>query len=159
MKRLFVLASLVVLFAASAVGVRAADNPAFGTWKLNVAKSKYTGVPAPKELTRKIEADGDGAKYTFTGTAADGSSLSYSFSTKFDGADSAVTGSVPGGFDAVALKKVNDHTYTVAQKKGGKTLSTGKAVVSKDGKTTTVTIKGKTADGKATSTVQVYDKE
>jgi hypothetical protein len=38
---------------------QAADNQA-GTWKLNVAKSKYSPGPAPKEGTLTIESQADG---------------------------------------------------------------------------------------------------
>jgi len=60
----------------ASVQVIAQANPLFGTWKLNVAKSKYTGTP-PKEMTRTVETDGDSVRYTYAGTAADGSSISY----------------------------------------------------------------------------------
>jgi hypothetical protein len=159
MKGLVGFVAVLMLAAVAAMPSFAADNPALGTWKLNVAKSKYVGSPAPKELTRVLEADGDGVKYTFTGTTSDGKAISYGFTTKLDGSDSAITGSAPNGVDTAALKKVSANRWTVKQKKGGKVLSTGSVIVSKDGKTTTVTIKGKTSEGKAFSSVGVYEKQ
>ena len=125
---------------------------------MNVAKSKFTGAPAPKELTRTLTADGDAVKYTFAGTA-DGSTLAYSFTAKFDGKDYPVEGKAPGGFDHISIKKVNDHTYEVSQKRADKAVGSGKATVSKDGKTTTVTLKYTNTDGKTVSTTSLYEKQ
>jgi hypothetical protein len=159
MKRLLGYAAVLIFAAVAAIPALAQDNPALGTWKLNVAKSKFVGAPMPKELTRTLEADGDAVKYTFSGTAADGSAVAYGFTMKYDGKDSPVSGNAPGGIDAVVIKKVSASHYSVSQKKGGKTVSTGSAVVSKDGKTTTVTLKGADSEGKAISTTSVYDKQ
>jgi hypothetical protein len=159
MKKLLCYCALLVFAAIAAMPAFAADNPALGTWKLNVAKSKFTGTPAPKELTRVLEADGDGVKYTFTGTAADGKAISYGFTTKLDGSDSPITGNAPNGMDTAALKKVSAKHWTLTQKKGGNVLSTGSVTISKDGKTTTVATKGKNSEGKAVSTTNVYEKQ
>jgi hypothetical protein len=159
MKRLLGYAAVLIFAAVAAMPVLAQDNVALGTWKLDVAKSKFVGAPAPKELTRTLEADGDAVKYTFVGTSADGKAIAYGFTAKYDGKDSPVTGNAPGGTDAVSIKKVSATHFSVAQKKDGKTLATGSAVVSKDGKTTTVTIKGVTSEGKAISTHSVYEKQ
>jgi hypothetical protein len=42
-----------LLVGAFALAAFAANNLT-GTWKLNVAKSKYTGIPAPKEVTGDV---------------------------------------------------------------------------------------------------------
>lgn len=118
-----------VLFALSAVATTPtfAQNDAFlGTWKMNPAKSKYTNPPAPKELIRKLETEGDSIKYTYTGTAADGSSISYGFTVKYDGKDYPVTGSMPGGADMIAIKKTGVNSLLATQKKGGKAIGTAK---------------------------------
>lgn len=159
MKRLLGLVAVVLLAAFASTPLLAQDNPALGTWKLNTAKSKFTGAPAPKELTRTLAADGDSVKYTFTGTAADGSAISYSFTLKYDGKDYPVEGSAPGGFDMISIKKVTAHSYTASEKRGGKAVGSGKVTVSKDGKTTTVSLKITDAAGKSMSSTGVYDKQ
>ncbi|HEY2352605.1 MAG TPA: hypothetical protein VGH83_08835 [Candidatus Acidoferrum sp.] len=159
MKHLLGLVAVFVLAAVASAPVFAQENPALGTWKLNVEKSKFVGAPAPKELTRTLEADGDSVKYTFTGVGADGSALSYGFTVKYGAGEAPVTGSAPGGFDKIAIKKVSAHVYEATQYRDGKVNGGGKVVVSKDGKVTTVTLKGTTADGKASSTTSVYDKQ
>ena len=119
MKRILFLLTIFVLSAAVSRPLMAQDNPFVGTWKLNVAKSKFTGTPAPKEMTREVTAAGSGAKYSFTGTDANGGAISYSFTTNYDGKDSAITGSgTPGGADTVALKRINAKKVEGTLKKG-----------------------------------------
>lgn len=160
MKRaLFLLAFLVL----SAVAVRpllAEDNPFLGTWKLNLAKSKFVTAPAPKSQTRTVAAQGNGVKYSFEGISADGTPFAFSFVTYYDGAEAAVTGTgTPAGADAITLKRVNPHKVEGTLSKGGKEVGKVVAEVSKDGKVTTVKGKGKTADGKEYSTESVYEKQ
>jgi len=157
MKRALGFVAIVVLAALAATQILAQGNPLVGTWKLNTAKSKYTGVPAPKEMTRTIEAAGDSVKYANSGTAADGSAISASYTVKYDGKDYPITGQVPFGADMIAIKKINDYTYEATLKKGGEAVSSTKAVVSKDGKVTTLTAQG-IADPSKTY-VAVYEKQ
>jgi hypothetical protein len=156
MKRVLAYGVVVVLVAMASMQVIAQSNTLLGTWKLNVAKSKYTGSPAPKEMTRTVAADGDSVKYTYAGTAADGSPISYGFTVKFDGKDYPTTGNAPGGVDMIAIKRVNANTYEATQKKAGKVVSTGKVDVSKDGKVTTITSKSAVDSSQY---VAVYDKQ
>jgi len=159
MKRSLVVLAFVV-GAAFSSHLLAQDNPFAGTWKLNTAKSKFEPGPGPKSLTRTVVAQGSGAKYSFEGVGADGSSYAYSFSTNYDGMDSAITGTgTPGGADAIALKRVSSRKTEGTLKKDGKELAKVVAEVSKDGKVATVKTKGKTADGKESSSESVYDKQ
>ena len=52
--------ALAVLPAVSALGQDAAAKAYLGTWKLNLAKSKFDPGPGPKELTRIHEDAGGG---------------------------------------------------------------------------------------------------
>jgi hypothetical protein len=160
MKRVCMFLAVLVLCLAVPGMMLAQDNPALGTWKLNAEKSKYNGIPAPKSLTRTVAADGDSVKYSFEGTGADGAALQYGFTVKYDGKDNPVTGSgMPYGADHIAIKRIGPNKFSATLKKGGKIAGTSTSVVSKDGKTVTLTAKGTDADGKAVSSVQVYDKE
>ena len=135
---------------------RAADNQA-GTWKLNVAKSKYSPGPPPKESTLTVEAIPDGLKITIHGTDAEGKPVHMEFSPKYDGKDYPVTG-MPGT-DTISMKKIDDHTIEAVSKKGGKPLVTTKTVVTKDGKTRTTTQTGTNAKGEKVNNTIVYDKQ
>lgn len=160
MKRFTLLSTLALLCFALPVALLAADNPVLGTWKLNLEKSKFPAGMAPKSLTRTITPDGDNVKYAFDGQAADGASINYSFSLKYDGKDAEVTGTgAPMGTDHIAITRVNSHQFSASLKKGGKQVATATAVVSHDGKTSTVSTKGTGTDGKSFKSSSVYDKQ
>jgi hypothetical protein len=159
MKRILMMAAIALFAVVLSAPLQAQSNPLVGTWKLNAAKSKFDPGPAPKGLTRKVEAEGDGVKYTFEGVGADGKPLSYGFSVKFDGKDNPIMGPMPSGADTISAKRIDANTYEATLKKGGKEIGKAKVTVSKDGKITTVDSKGTTAAGAKTHDVQVYDKE
>jgi len=67
------LAAALVAGAVFAVSLTAqATYPLIGTWKLNVARSKYTPGPVPKSQTVKFESSGQGVKVTVDGVNANG---------------------------------------------------------------------------------------
>jgi hypothetical protein len=138
------------------VAVSFADNANMGTWKLNEAKSKIA-AGAPKNTTVVYEAAGDNVKVTTDGTDGSGAPYHTEWTGKFDGKDYPVTGDSTA--DTRSYKAVNDHTLTLANKKGGKITTSGRAVVSADGKTRTVTLTSTAADGKKTASTAVYDKQ
>src|SRR5499425_913945 len=101
-----------------AVAVHATDN-FLGTWTLNVAKSKYDPGPAPKGQTTILETVADGAtKERGDRVNADGSRTQWEWTAKFDGKDYAVKGDPDR--DTVSLKKIDDNTIEVTNKKDGK---------------------------------------
>jgi hypothetical protein len=131
-------------------------SPTLGTWKLNEAKSKIP-AGAPKNLTVVYEAKGGSIKCTIDGVDGEGKATHNEWTGKFDGKDYPVTGD-PNS-DTRAIKQVDDHTSDLTVKKGGKVTITGKAVVSADGKTRTVTLSGTDAAGKHVESTAVYDKQ
>lgn len=161
MTRLLMATAVIVLVVFSSDRVLAQDNPAIGTWKLNLAKSKYNNpVQAPMSQTRKVEAQGKGVKVSYEGVAADGSGIAYSFTSNYDGRDSLISGSGQGtGADTIAMKRIDSHTTVSIMKKAGKVIATTRTVISKDGRVTTVTSKGTDAKGQPRNTVSVFDKQ
>jgi len=145
------------LFAALASATFASTDPQVGTWKLNVAKSKYTPGPVPTTATTMIEAAGAGTKVVVDQTMAGGAPSHWEFTTNYDGKDSPVTGNPD--VDMVTRTLVNPNTVETIAKKDGKVISTQRSVVSKDGKTRTVTTKGLNAKGETMNNVAVYDKQ
>lgn len=154
MKARGIILTLVVCFAGAAVCF--ADNPHMGTWKLNEAKSKIA-PGSPKFNTVVYEAAGDNTKVTVDGTDGDGKPLHNEWSGKFDGKDYPVTGD-PNS-DIRSYKKVNDNTLEFTNKKGDKVVTSGRAVVSPDGKSRTVTLNGTDSKGKKFTSSAVYDKQ
>ena len=159
MKRILTLAAVVIMsLAASGVLLPQQESPFVGTWKLNVAKSKFTGRQ-PKSETRTEVAQGDGFKVTYEGIAADGSPISWGYTTNLDGKDAPISGRQPNGVDTVAVTRVDANTRTAVEKKAGKTLYTVRGVVSKDGKILTQTGKGMNGEGQPISYTAVWDKQ
>src|SRR5690242_8488397 len=130
-----------------------ATDPASGTWELNLAKSKFSPGPPPKSQTRTFEVAGADVKYTLKGIDAEGKPTLVQYTAKYDGKDYPVTGSPD--FDAISLKRVDAVTTEATTKKGGKVVGTTKRVVSKDGKTLTLTTIGTNAKGQAVNNVTV----
>ena len=127
-----------------------------GTWKLNETKSKLS-PGTPKNSTVVYEASGDNVKVTIDGTDSDGKPAHNEWTGKFDGKDYPVTGDPSS--DSRSLKEIDDHTLTFAVKKGDKVTTTGRIVLSADGKTRTVTTSGTDSKGKKISGTAVYDKQ
>jgi hypothetical protein len=159
MKRLLEFVAIGVLAAVGSGPLHAQTNPLLGTWKLNIEKSKFDPGPAPKSLTRTVQAQGDGVKYTFEGVGADGHAVAYGFAVSFDGKDNPITGSMPSGGDTISAKRIDSNTFEATVKKGDKVIGTSTVKVSKDGNVTTVNSKGTNAAGQATNDVSVYDKQ
>jgi len=133
-----------------------AQSPQMGTWKLNEAKSK---IPAGfmKNTTVVYAAEGDKVKVTTDGADADGKPMKTEWVGNFDGKDYPLTGDPTA--DSRSYEKVSDRELTLANKKAGKPTTTGKIVVSADGKSRTLKVKGTDAHGKKISSTAVYDKE
>jgi hypothetical protein len=146
------------LFGMLALGMTLwAADPAIGTWKLNVAKSKYMPGPTPKSATLTYEETADGIKRTGESVDADGKTTSFEYTAKFDGKDYPVTGS--DLYDAISLKRINEQTAEGTLKKSGKVVSDARRVVSKDGKVMTLTMTGTNPKGEKMHNVAVYDKQ
>ena len=156
--RMFALPAITVAALLLTLGpiAQAADNNV-GTWKLNLAKSKYIPGPAPFDGTLKIEPETNGLKFTFHGTDAEGKPVDFEFSPRFDGKDYRVTGLAEA--DTIVLKRLNANTIETVTKKAGKPVMTTRSVVSKDGKTRTSTQTGKNASGQEVKNTLVYDKQ
>jgi hypothetical protein len=153
MKAKMIAVAAVVCLAGAAVCL--AQEPQMGTWKLNEAKSKLSGMA--KNNTVVYEAAGDSVKVTVDGVDADGKPSHNEWTGKFDGKDYPVTGDPSA--DTRSYKKINDHTLTLTNKKDGKATLTGRVVVSPDGKTRTVKVSGTDAKGQKISSTAVYDKQ
>lgn len=142
----------------------AQDNPAIGTWKLNVAKSKFSPGPSPKSATLVIEAQGDSIKTTLEEIESDDRHVGYEYTATFDdGKDYLVSGSSRperlGGAETVALRRSGSHAYGGQFKKSGQIVMTNRTVVSKDSKTLTITANGADPKGQPISLMTVWDKQ
>jgi hypothetical protein len=149
------LAAFCAIVLSSSVGL-AAENW-LGTWKLNVAKSKYSPGPGPKSLTIKLEATADGIKLTSDGVNSEGKATHGEYVSKFDGKDVPWEGNPDA--DTASAKKIDDNSYENIWKKEGKTTISAKVVVSKDGKTINTTQTGTDSKGRTVNNTLVWDRQ
>ncbi len=153
MKRLLSLILLAgVLFAAPAF----AADPIVGTWKLNVAKSKFS---AGTELTAgtRVYTEANGL-YTLDQklTGANGKEMSNRVQYR-DGKDEKQATAGPA--DTTHAKKIDANTWDFDLKKGGKVVGHVHRVVSADGKTLTVHNAGAKLSGAGGDETLVFDKQ
>jgi hypothetical protein len=155
-KTVFVGAVLAIGTGAVIAAAPAAD-PAIGTWKLNLAKSKFSPGPAPKSQTRTYAESAQGMVLTIKTTAADGKEATATLTFKDDGKPYPVTGNPD--FEMVSVKRVDAQTVHSTQMRAGTAVGTGIRSVSKDGKTLTFSQKGTHANGGKFDDVMVYDRQ
>jgi len=154
MKTKTILLTMVLCFIAVAVAF--ASDPNMGTWKLNEAKSKFP-AGAAKNHTVVYEGAGDSVKVTVDGVTGDGKPTHNEWTGKFDGKDYPLVGD-PNA-DMRSYKKVDDRTMELTNTKGGKVTTTGRIVVSADGKSRTLNVSGTDAKGMKFKYTAVYDKQ
>jgi len=150
-----ILQRLVICIVAATFALSGADMLT-GTWKLNVAKSKYSPGPAPKSVTITYTMDGDWVVLKDQTVDSTGKANTYDNRYKFDGKPYPFKNALADG--NISIKRIDDfHAEGVI--KGGKANTTVKAVISRDGKTRTLTTTGTNAEGKPVNNVAVYEKQ
>ena len=149
--------TLVLAMLLVSVALRAADDPLIGTWKLNAAKSKYNPGPPPKSQITTYEQTGeDELKFTNHVVDAQGKQNTILITYIFDGKEHP---SPEAAGEMFVSRRIDAYTSERLTKKGGTTITTMRRVVSKDGKTLTVSQKGINPRGLMIDNVQVYDKQ
>jgi hypothetical protein len=139
-----------------AVPVGFAQEAFLGVWKLKEAKSEFS-PGAPKNRTVVYEAEGDKVKVTVDSVSSDGKPTHYQWTGKFDGKEYPVTGDPLS--DARSYTKIDDRILGFNVMKGRKVITSGRIVVSGDGKSRTVTMSGKDATVHRVSSSEVYEKQ
>ena len=145
--------AIVLLFVSAAVC--AAQTAHLGTWKLNEARSHFS-KGASKNVIVVYETAGDEIKVTVDGVDGDGAFTHNEWTGKFDGKDYAVKGDP--NTDTRAYRRLNSRTLALTNKKDGKITTTGRIVVSPNGRSRTVTTTTRDSKGSSTN-IAVYDKQ
>jgi hypothetical protein len=156
-RALLFLTAALLLAGIAVTTARAADDPVAGTWKINIAKSKYSPGPAPQSGTVTIKVENNTESYEADTVDASGNTSHASFTAKFDGTDSPVTGNPDG--DTIAIKRMSPTHLSATLKKGGAVTENVHIVVAADGKSRTVTFTGKNGKGEKVHNVVFYDKQ
>ena len=156
MTRSTVVAGVLVMAAAVPVVMGQTTNPQIGTWKMNMAKSKFSSGTGFKSATSKIEGVSGGVKHTVDSVYADGTSRRYEYTTTYDGKDVPMRGPFQG--NTIAVTRIDSLAFETVQKTNGKVSLTTRFAVSRDGRTLTGTSSGVDPDGVKFTNVAVYDK-
>ena len=126
-----------------------------GTWRLNLARSKYSPGPPIREETRVYTRMPDGIQGVVTRTHADGRVERFEYNANF-GREQMVTGNPD--YDAVTLRKIDEFTSASTLTHAGSVYGVGRRVISPDGKTMTLTFDRVNAD-KPVHNIAVYEKQ
>ncbi len=129
----------------------ASDDAFLGTWKLNLAKSKFDPGPPPKGMTITIDP---GGKVSVLHETPEGP-MTWSY-TANPGGEAAITGMENA---TVVEKRVDDRTIEHTWNLGEHGKMNGKGVLSKNGKTMTYTLSGTNPKGQNVHNVEVYEKQ
>ncbi len=127
-----------------------------GTWKLDTAQSKHEGLPAPKEETVTVTADGKGFEVVPTTSGAGGPVRAMVHGTE------QIVLWIPSSvskWDDLVIKHVGGNKAEAELKRGGTSVGEATRVLEKDGKVYTVSGKVKLPDGKTATFKAVYVKQ
>jgi hypothetical protein len=159
-RRTFTTTALLGLAVATALPQAglAQSNPLIGTWKVNLAKSKYSPGPPPRSSTAIWEAVGQGLRITGERIDAQGNPTKLDFGViSFDGKSYPATGDP--AYDATSYKQVNVSTFEFTRTKAGRVVQTETTVLSADGKSRTNTQTGVDEKGQQINNVYVFEKQ
>jgi hypothetical protein len=145
------------LLTLAAIGANAATSrTAQGTWKLNVAKSSYEQMQAPKYEKLVVQIDtSDALKWMMTGAAADGKSYVLTYDGPIDG-QSHPYGNPEMG-NTIIYTRTAAGVQWVVKDKAGSVVDSGTSHLSEDGNTLTLKGTAQQTTGKA-NYVSVFDR-
>lgn len=137
-----------------------AQNELFvGSWKANVAKSKYQPDAAPKSETLRFEPVGGGFKVVLDGVNIQGPYHSEA-SGKFDGVDVPVLATPPRQAQfTYAFSRIDLHTWEILIKVNGVRRILVHNVVSDDARSMTSVSTAVTNQGQTAWEVVIYEKQ
>lgn len=159
MKRLlsdiFLGALLMIGTATMASGADA--DPVVGTWKLNLAKSTFAGIPPLKSQIRTYSRSGRDITLEMKTVSAEGKETTTRATYKFDGKDYPSMGNPD--FDSLSGMQIDTNTAEFTLKRAGKQVGKIRRAVSNDGRTLTINYVITNADGIQTAALTVFDKQ
>jgi hypothetical protein len=142
--------AVLACVAASALASAQSANPRIGKWKLKQEP------PALNIMTYEPWGNG-GMKVTVESTSKDGRKATWTYNTMFDGKDMPVSGDTRT--ETSAVKKIDDRTTEITNKRGGKVQQVITNVLSPDGNRIDNTYKNYNEKGElTTTTTAVYER-
>lgn len=158
MARFAGLALLVIAVAHSAYAEP--DPRLFGTWKLNLVKSRYVLGPPPLDQTLVVEPAGDGLKVSVETIVTADIHIRYSYSARIDGRENVIDGELtPNGAETVALVAIDPQTTDVVFRQAMDVVLTTRMTLSSDGRVLRLSSKGTNRKEQPTHSDIVLDKQ
>jgi hypothetical protein len=141
--------------------VRAQDVDAeqdllLGVWQLDVAKSRYTPGPPPRNETRTYARDKDGMKGTIQRGRPDGMEEVIEYRADFDH-EYPVMGTP--AYDTIKLKRIDARTAEAVLSHAGRVFGTARRIISQDGRTLTIMFRQEDRGGNLQNNVAIYRKQ
>jgi hypothetical protein len=140
----------------------AGSDPLMGTWVLNVSKSTFEGVPAPKSERRFLDFHGDMLlNVTETVNASESRSVSH-YIAAFDDKPYPEYSRQGGPKPIATLWFTRPDRYSIKVRGTNDVPNgdfTGTWIISPDGKTLTIHLLGKNRTGQSTNRIRVYERE
>jgi hypothetical protein len=157
----FVLAALLTISLAGTAAAQSKNDPSIGTWKLNVAKSKFTPGPPIQGDTRSYEVNEAGWIFVTTETTQpDGTRTGVRFAAKFDGKAYPQIGRFAPTVTMITYEPVDRRTLKYTQRDtSGKIVSTNTRTVSEDGKTMLIEQRTSNASGQPVVNIELFERQ
>ena len=145
-------AALAIILCGAALASAQAANPRLGKWKLK------QDAPPPALNIMTYEPFGNGGmKVTVESTNREGRKSTWTYNTTFDGKDMPVSGDTRT--ETSAVKKIDDRTTEITNKRGGKVTQVITNVLSADGNRIDNMYKNYNEQGEpTTTTTAVYER-
>jgi hypothetical protein len=125
-----------------------------GVWKVDLSQSRYYPGPPPLSETRTFTRDKDGIKGIVLRRNANGSEERIEYRADFD-QEYPVSGTE--AYDAVRFRRIDAYTSDAVLSHAGRVFGTARRVISKDGRTMTITFRQE--DPSLVKNVVVYSKQ
>ena len=149
-------ASRLVLITLLGAATAFCADPLIGTWRLNVANSKFNPGPPPRSQTRAYRITSAGLNVTVVTTDAQGRTTTIEFPAIYDGKTYPVKGEGP--IDALTLVMINNFQSRATLKHAGTVIASAERTISGDGRVLTISYK-QPDDDRPVDNVSVYDKQ
>jgi hypothetical protein len=145
-------AALAIILCGAALAAAQAANPRLGKWKL-----KQDAPPPALNIMTYEPFGNSGMKVTVESTNREGRKSTWTYNTMFDGKDMPVSGDTRT--ETSAVRKIDDRTTEITNKRGGKVTQVITNVLSADGNRIDNTYKNFNEQGEpTTTTTAVYER-
>jgi len=134
--------------------VKSDQDVALGVWKVDLSQSRYYPGPPPLSETRTFTREKDGIKGIVLRRNKNGTEERIEYRADFD-QEYPVSGTE--AYDAVRFRRIDDYTSDAVLSHAGRVFGTARRVISKDGRTMTITFRQE--DPSLVKNVVVYHKE